>query len=218
MASNMTGGTAAATTAGTRMSNQQDDLVRQLQARARGTVPSSAEQMLRQQTDRTTQGAAAMMGSVRGMNPALAAMQASRAQAEAQAQANQQSAILRAQEQAQAESMLGQYLQGLAGQQLQRDQMGIQRELGMAGIAEQRASREQQALQWQEQLAAMEEAQRRQFWQQMLGGGLGGLGEILTLYATGGASALPGLTGAGGGGANTGGTPMSTNKAPIGGL
>lgn len=93
--------------------NQQDqgDYINMLRGQAAGTgAPSVAQMLLEQQTQRNAQGAASSIASQRGMNPALAAKLALDQAAGQNQQSAGQAAILRSQEQLQAQGLLGQAL------------------------------------------------------------------------------------------------------------
>ena len=104
---------------------QQSAFINQLQGQVNGQGgPSPADLMLQQQTQRNAQASASAIASQRGLNPALAARMTLDQQAQGNQQAAGQGALMKSQEQLQAESMLG----GALGQQGQQ-------QLGMFGAA-----------------------------------------------------------------------------------
>lgn len=93
---------------------------------ARGAGPSVAEQQLRQQAEQNQRAAMQLAGSARGGNIAGMYSQALGAQAGAQAQTNQQAAMLRAQEQQAAMAGLGALGGQAIGQELAFNALGQQ--------------------------------------------------------------------------------------------
>jgi hypothetical protein len=87
--------------------------IQSLQARANGQAPSAAELQMRAGLDQATQQAQAMAASARGVSPALAQRYAMQNQAQMAQANNQQTGILRAQEQAQATGDLGNELRSV---------------------------------------------------------------------------------------------------------
>ncbi len=119
----------------------QQALIAQLQARASGQVPSAAEMQQRRAFEQAGAQQMALAASARGVNPALAQRTAAYNIGGQQQALAGQAAILRAQEQAEAERLLGQLLAqqqaigaGLPALQLQ--QYGIQ--AGQEQAAQQR--------------------------------------------------------------------------------
>lgn len=97
----------------------QDQLIAALQQQAAGTGgPSPAQQMLSQALSQNQAQAAGTIGSQRGINPGLAARMAVNQQANMGQQAAGQGALMRSQEQLNAQGMLGQALQGQRQQDL----------------------------------------------------------------------------------------------------
>lgn len=104
-----------------------------------GAAPSAAEQLIQQQTQKSNEQMAGAMGSTRGVqNPALLAKQAAMINAGQTQQAVGQGAILRAQEQQQAQ-------QNYADQLGERQQALMNRETLKANIASGQQSLEYQA-------------------------------------------------------------------------
>lgn len=115
---------------------QQQALIDQLLAQARGEGPSAAQNQLRAATDETMRQALAYAASSRG-NPALAQQAAGRQMSQASQQAANQSAILRAGEQQAAQGLAQQALMGQisAGQQ-QAAQDDLMRRFYESGISD----------------------------------------------------------------------------------
>jgi hypothetical protein len=171
----------------------QRDLISQLQARANGTGgPSLAERMLNQQTNKNAANQAGAMasGAARAMNPALAARMASSAGAAAQQESAGQGATLRAQEQQQAQGLLGSVLASARGQsqsqQAQNDEMvRFYTSLGYSEEAAQNQAKqaleglEAQNAQAMAGINAGANANYNQSMAGYLGGGLGGAGAVL---------------------------------------
>lgn len=138
----------------------QASLVNALQARAAGRAPSAAELQLRSATDSNI--AAAQSASVGSSNPALAARAAIDAGASMNQQSANQAAVLRAQEQAQAEAALGNALMGMRGQDIgvSSTQAGFNQQAGIAN--QQSAIAQMNAQMERERLAAMQFQQAQQ--------------------------------------------------------
>lgn len=92
---------------------QEQEYIAKLQQMAYGQGPSAANLQMRAGLGQATQQASALAASQRGINPALAARLGSMSQANMMQNANQQGAILRAQEQQDAMGMLGQQFQSV---------------------------------------------------------------------------------------------------------
>lgn len=111
---------------------QQQALADALRARAEGRGgPSVAELQLRQGFDRNAALASGLVASQRGISPGLAARLGANAQGTANAQAAQQAAILRAQEQQAAQAALAQALAAQRSGDLNQQQLAA----GMFGSA-----------------------------------------------------------------------------------
>ena len=97
----------------------QSDLAAALLARAQGQGgPSPAELQMRRGQEQASRRALGLAASQSGVAPGLALRQAQDAQSQMLLDTNQQTAILRSQEQMQAEQALGGLLQGARGQDL----------------------------------------------------------------------------------------------------
>lgn len=92
----------------------QADLIRQLEAQARGEGPSLSREMLNAGLDRSAKQQQSMVAGGRG-NPALMGMVAANNMGQASAQANQDAALARVQEQKAALEQLGLSLYGARG-------------------------------------------------------------------------------------------------------
>lgn len=160
--------------------DQQQALADALRAQAEGRgVPSLAEMQLAQATDRTAKQAAGMIGAQRGLSAGTATRLAANAGAAANQEAAGQAAMIRAQEQMQAQAALAQQLaamrggdinqqqasQGLFGQAgaLRGDQRGqnLQNQLEAQRLNADVARGNQQAAMDAERLAAGQAAQDR---------------------------------------------------------
>lgn len=97
-------------------------LQRAMYERAMGTAPSAAELMMDRGMQQQIAAGRSMAASMPGVSPGLAMRMAGQREAGAMADVGQQTAILRAQEQAQAQEALARYLQ-------QQDQMRLQQEM-----------------------------------------------------------------------------------------
>jgi hypothetical protein len=125
-------GRVAATATGARQSGLADILT----ASAMGNGPSAAQMQLQRATDSNTAKAAALAASGRGVNPALMARQAAEGAASANQDAAGQSAILRSQEQQQAQQALGGVLTSERGQDLQSQSQDLGAATAQAGLDE----------------------------------------------------------------------------------
>jgi len=129
---------------------EEQQLTNLILQRARGEVPSVAEQQMRTGLDEAARRASSFAASQRGVSPALAARLASQGQQELMGQGIGQTAMLRAQEQQRAESLAS----GLIGDQrsarMAREQLGVNAALGAEGMrqrgAEAGASRQSSLL------------------------------------------------------------------------
>jgi hypothetical protein len=162
---------------------QQQALADVLRASVAGEGPSVAEAQLKQATDQNVQQTAGLIGSQRGLNPALAARLAAKAGADANQTAAGQGATLRAQEQIAARGQLADVLGGMqtgatsvlgtAGKlQEGQNQTRVQNVLGAQGINAGVAAGNQQAA---------TEAQKTNtgFQSALVGGLLSGAGAVL---------------------------------------
>ena len=97
-------------------------LQRSMYEMAMGTGPSAAELMMDRGLQRQIAAGRSMAASMPGVSPGLAMRMAGQREAGAMRDVTQQQAIMRAQEQAQAQAMMAQYLQ-------QQDQMRLQQDM-----------------------------------------------------------------------------------------
>lgn len=136
--------------------SSQEQLVSDLQSRARGETASAAELQLRQGQSQAMRTALALSRSQPGLSPGAAQRSAQMAGIELQGQANQEAAILRAQEQAAAEGRLAGVLGGARGQDIgmATSQAGFEQQANLSN-----AQMEQQANMFNTQT----EMQQRQF-------------------------------------------------------
>lgn len=109
---------------------QQEQLVAALTAAMNGQGPSLAQNMLTQATNQNTLQGASLLGSQRGINPALAARQIVQNTAAANQSAAGQGATLRATEQLGAMGQLGNVLSGVRGQDINQ----VQADTGRVGV------------------------------------------------------------------------------------
>lgn len=163
---------------------QQQNYINMLQQQASGQGgPSVAAQLLQQQTQSNNQGAASLVASQRGLNPALAARMGLNAQAMNNQASAQSGALLRSQEQLQSQGLLGQALGQQGSQNLQLLGQANQASQGAqqinAGIAGQNAQLQLGA----EQINAGVASQNATTDAGLVGGLLGGL-------SSGGAQAM----------------------------
>lgn len=185
---------------------QQQTLADMLMARARGEGQSIAELQLQRTLEQNQKAAAGALAGVRGMNPALAQRLLLNQRAEMSQQAAGQGALLRAQEQQQAQALLGQQLgiqrgqdlglYGSAGQLGQaQNALGVQADLQsqqqqlQQDMANQQAQQRAQAM----EMAAKQEAERQRA--ELLGGVVDTVGTGIMAAATGGASLGPSMAG-----------------------
>lgn len=150
----------------------QADLVRMLEAQARGEGPSLAAQQLKAATDRSTRQAQSLAAGAQGPNAALAQFQAQTTAGTLGAQAAQDAAAARIQEQYNAQNQLGLTLHGARGADEAMNQFnaGAQNQMSLANLDAQIAARSQslQALGGAAGLAGAPT-----FGDQMLAGGAG---------------------------------------------
>jgi len=97
-------------------------LQRSMYEMAMGTGPSAAELMMDRGLQQQIAAGRSMAASMPGVSPGLAMRMAGQREAGAMRDVSQQQAIMRAQEQAQAQAMMAQYLQ-------QQDQMRLQQDM-----------------------------------------------------------------------------------------
>lgn len=122
--------------AGVQNANSQQQLVGQLQSQANGTGPDLAAGILRQGTDRTLAGQAAMAATQGATNPALAQRQLATNAILANQQLAQQAAQTRIQEQQNAQNQLGSVLTNARGQDigLAENQAGLTQGTNLANL------------------------------------------------------------------------------------
>lgn len=113
---------------------QESDFTNQILARARGEMPSVAEQQMRGGLDDAARRAASFAASQRGVSPALAARLASQGQQELQSQGIGQTAMMRAQEQQRAEALGSGLLGDQRSARMAREQLGVNAALGTEGM------------------------------------------------------------------------------------
>ena len=131
-----------------------------LQQRALGQGPSVAQMQLQQGLQRAQQGAASQAASLQGISPAQAARLAMGSQQQMGMDANQQAAMLRAQEMQQAQGQM-------AGLEMQQADLA-QRYMAMGLSADQAALQaHQQAQQFAQQMAAQAHATNLGYMGQM---------------------------------------------------
>lgn len=154
----------------TAQSNQgrgmQMGLAEQLQQRANGQAPSVAELQMGRGLQQAIASQRAQAASARGVSPGMAQRLAAQGISQAQGQANSDAAVLRAGEQQQAESALGQQLMGMRGQDigLAAQQAGFQQQTGLANQQAELANRAQMDSATQAYMSmgmSREEAQQR---------------------------------------------------------
>lgn len=107
---------------------QQQGYLDMLKAGAEGTGPSVVDMQLKAATDRNLSSAAALAGSARGVNPALAQRQLQMNQANINQQAAGQGAVARLQETMAMRDAYGQALSGVRGQDFQSSALGMQQQ------------------------------------------------------------------------------------------
>lgn len=146
-----------------RLAGQQDAYINTLQAQAEGRgVPSLAQMQLARALNQVQSQAAGSMAATRGLNPALAARLVGQQQAQASQMAAGQGAMLRAQEQMNAQQMLGQTLAGVRGQDQSMFGAGASGNQGQNALQSQNFNAQQQlnAQTEENNRQAMERAQR----------------------------------------------------------
>lgn len=167
---------------------QQQNYINMLQQQASGQGgPSAAAQLLQQQTQSNNQSAASLIGSQRGLNPALAARMGLNAQAMNNQSAAQSGALLRSQEQLQSQGLLGQALGQQGSQNLQLLGQANQASQGAQGINAGIAGQNAQLQLGAEQINAGVASQNATTNAGLVGGLLGGL-------SSGGAQAMSSAT------------------------
>lgn len=147
---------------------QQQDFGSQLQAAAMGQVPSAAELQMKQGLEQGQNQALGLALSQRGLSPAQSARMAQMSSSQQAIQMNPQMAAMRAQEQAQARGMYGNYLGQARGQD-------IQSLLGQAGMMSQEDLAKNQMLFQQ----ALQNAQNQFSFKDLMGGAMGAGGAFL---------------------------------------
>lgn len=185
----------------------QGDYINMLRGQVAGTgAPSVAQMLLEQQTQRNAQGAASAIASQRGMNPALAAKLALDQAAGQNQQSAGQAAILRSQEQLQAQGLLGQALgqQGSQNNVLLNTTGGL--DANLQGLGAQVAGQNAQLALGADQINAGVAGQNAGTAGALVGGliaGAGAAGPMGSIKTPGGASTGGSAAGAGdyGGGA-----------------
>ena len=105
-------------------SGQLQDLMMQ---RAQGQGPSAAELMMNRGMQQQIAAGRSAAASMPGVSPGLAMRQAGQREASAMSNVGQQTGILRAQEQAQAQNMLASYLQNQEQMRLQQEMYNASR-------------------------------------------------------------------------------------------
>jgi hypothetical protein len=144
---------------------QQQDLASMLRSRATGGAPSLAEMMLGRERENNIAASRSAAASMQGLTPAMRARLAQSGMEQANISATQQGAMLRAQEQAQAEQALAAQLGSMRGSELGIAQANLgaqmqQRQANDAMSAQAQAVAAERAR--QEQAAAAEEARYKQ--------------------------------------------------------
>lgn len=145
------------------LAGQQDAYINTLRAQAEGRgVPSLAQMQLARALNQVQSQAAGSMAATRGLNPALAARLVGQQQAQASQMAAGQGAMLRAQEQMNAQQMLGQTLAGVRGQDQSMFGAGANANQGQNALQSQNFNAQQQlnAQIEENNRQAMERAQR----------------------------------------------------------
>lgn len=146
----------------------QADLVAMLEAQARGEGPSLAGQQLQAGVDRAGRSAMGMAAGARGPNAALGQFQAQQTMGDLGAQANQQAAMARIQEQYNAQNQLGLTLHGARGQDEGMNQFNAGQQMQLYGMND--------ALMMQALGGAAGVQPRAGIGDQILAGGQGALG------------------------------------------
>ncbi len=183
---------------------QQAGLINQLEAQAQGRGPSLAAQQLQAGQDRAQrQGQAQAAGSM-GPNAALAQFQAQSMAGTGAAQANQDAAMARMQEQYNAQNMLGQNLGQARGSDEAMSQFNANAR-NQQMDANLQAKLQSMGINVQALMGAGQMAGQPKNWEAVLAGGTGLLGM---------AAGQKGLNGGGGVGQYTGGAPVPWVGAP----
>lgn len=176
--------------------SDQKDLAAMLQARAAGTAgPSIAEQQLQAGREENLKAALAQQASMRGGYNPLAQRQALNQAAMGGQQVNQQAALLRSQEQQQAENSLAGLLQAGRQQDIGLQQVSVQEKQARDQLVQQYVSMglslQQAQFQAQQELAKLKAnmaAGNAAAANQAAGGLLSGIAGTAAALATGGAS------------------------------
>ncbi len=181
----------------------QAELIAMLEAQSRGEGPSLAQAQLQAATDRNQKGQQALAAGAQGPNAMLAQFQAMQNSAGLGAQAAQDAALARIQEQYNAQNQLGLTLHGARGydESMNQFNVGQRNQAGQANLA---ANLSQQGLNAGMLGAAATQSQVPTWGDKMLAGGAG----AFTQYASGG------MGGAGGGG---GMSPIAAGNPGAGG-
>lgn len=170
----------------------QGGLIQQLQGQAAGTGPSIAQQQLQKATDQNIANTQAAAASGRGPSAGGAQYNAQNRMAQAQQQGAGDSAMLRLQEQMQAQNMLGNVAGQQRGQDLSSQQLGLQQRAQnddlvkfyvQSGLSlEQAQAQAKQAL---EEMKVKQQIEFEKIKHENTGGGSGGLGGIMSMFGMG---------------------------------
>jgi hypothetical protein len=133
---------------------QQQKMIDSISAQARGEGPNPALDQLRMTTDANIRSQAGALASSRGLNPALAARQASMAGANMNQEAAGQAAIQSAQQQLGAQQLAGNLLGQRAGLQSQMSGMNAQQQQAYANLLAQALANQRSQGMQQQGLAA----------------------------------------------------------------
>jgi len=111
------------------------DLRNMMMNRAMGSGPSAAELMMNRGMGQQIAAGRSMAAGARGVSPGMAMREAGQREASAMSNVGQQAGIMRAQEQAQAQQLLAQYLQEQERMKLEQDMYNAARQQrsGMLG-------------------------------------------------------------------------------------
>ncbi len=121
---------------------QQQGLIDQILAQGRGEGPNPAMDQLRMTTDQNARSAAGMIGSQRGINPALAARMAAQNMGQVNQQAAGQGALMSAQQQIAAQQLGGGLLGQQIGQQTQQAGMNVDNQRAYSQLLAQQLGQE----------------------------------------------------------------------------
>lgn len=172
---------------------QQQQYVDQLNNQVTGNGPSVAQQQLAQALNRNAQNQAASIGSVRGINPALAAKMISDNYGHTGADLAQQGSLLRANEQLGALGQLGGALGQMRGQDIQSQQVTGGLATGLGGLMNQQNANNINNQAQTQGINAGISKQNVDTGAQLWGGLAKGIASAATGLPVGGA---PGITGA----------------------